>query len=208
FLDEVLEFDKYTLEAMRQPLEDGVITVSRLSGSITYPAEITLILTGNPCPCGYRNDDTKKCTCSYNEVKNYLSKLSGPLLDRIDLYVEAIPVKYKELNSMGGGEKSSLIRERVIKARDIQLERFKDHNIFSNSQLSSALVKKFCKLDSKGNALLKSAFEKLDLSARAYNRILKVARTIADLDGSEDIKSAHIAEAIQYRVTAIHKRVY
>ncbi|HHV96456.1 MAG TPA: YifB family Mg chelatase-like AAA ATPase [Clostridiaceae bacterium] len=203
FLDEVFEFDKHTLEAMRQPLEDGVVTISRLNGSITYPAEITLILTGNPCPCGYRTDETKKCTCSYNEIQNYLSKLSGPLLDRIDLYVEAMPVKYKELNSIGNGENSSQIRQRVIRARDIQLERYKGYKIFSNSQLSGALIKKFCKLDSKGNALLKNAFEKFNLSARAYNRILKVARTIADLDESADIKSFHIAEAIQYRVTSL-----
>jgi len=162
-----------------------------------------LILTGNPCPCGYRTDETKKCTCSYNEIQNYLSKLSGPLLDRIDLYVEAMPVKYKELNSIGNGENSSQIRQRVIRARDIQLERYKGYKIFSNSQLSGALIKKFCKLDSKGNALLKNAFEKFNLSARAYNRILKVARTIADLDESADIKSFHIAEAIQYRVTSL-----
>jgi len=202
FLDEVFEFDKYTLEAMRQPLEDGVVTISRLSGSITYPAEIMLILTGNPCPCGYRTDDTKKCTCSYNEIHNYLNKLSGPLLDRIDLCVEAMPVRYKELDSIGSGEKSSQIRERVIHAKDIQLKRYKGYKIFSNSQLSGALIKKFCKLDPEGNELLKSAFEQLNLSARAYNRILKVARTIADLEGSTDIKSVHIAEAIQYRVTS------
>ncbi|HOJ11605.1 MAG TPA: YifB family Mg chelatase-like AAA ATPase [Clostridiales bacterium] len=205
FLDEIPEFEKHTLEVLRQPLEDEIVTISRLSASITYPAKTTLILAGNPCPCGYLTDETKKCTCTYNQIQNYMGKLSGPLMDRVDLYVEAAPVKYKDLDSNPCGEKSKDIRQRVIKARNIQLERYKNNKIFSNSQLNTGLIKKYCRLDNQCSLIMKNAFEKFGLSARAYNRILKVARTIADLDESENVRAYHLAEAIQYRFTKAWK---
>jgi len=200
FLDEIPEFDKKTLEAMRQPLEDGHVTISRLNASIVYPSKTTLILAANPCPCGNASDPSKACTCTPWQVRNYLGKLSGPLLDRVDLYMEIFPVKYKELDYEGEGEKSGVIRERVVRARKMQIERYKGLNIYSNSQLQPNLINKFCKLDNECKALIKNAYEKLGLSARAYGRILKVSRTIADLDGKENIELKHLAEAIQYRV--------
>ncbi|NLC69649.1 MAG: YifB family Mg chelatase-like AAA ATPase [Clostridiaceae bacterium] len=200
FLDEIPEFDKKTLEAMRQPLEDGHVTISRLNASIVYPSKTTLILAANPCPCGNASDPSKACTCTPWQVRNYLGKLSGPLLDRVDLYMEIFPVKYKELDYEGEGEKSGVIRERVVSARKMQIERYKGLNIYSNSQLQPNLINKFCKLDNECKALIKNAYEKLGLSARAYGRILKVSRTIADLDGKENIELKHLAEAIQYRV--------
>ncbi|MCX7922364.1 MAG: YifB family Mg chelatase-like AAA ATPase [Clostridia bacterium] len=199
FLDEVPEFSKDALEVLRQPLEDGVVTISRVNASLSYPAKAMLVLAANPCKCGNFLDNTKQCTCTPKQVQQYLGKLSGPLLDRIDIHIEVASVKYKELESDKEEEKSALIRERVNKARKIQLDRYKGLKIFSNSQLQPAMINKFCRLDDKGKELLRSAFDRLGLSARAHNRILKVARTIADMEESGEIKLAHLAEAIQYR---------
>lgn len=199
FLDELPEFDKNALEVLRQPLEDGIVTISRVNATYTYPARTTLICAANPCKCGNYLDDTKECTCTPKQIQQYIGKLSGPLLDRIDLHVEVPSVKYKDLESHKEGKKSSVIRERVNKARKIQQERYKGLNIYSNSELTPALIKKYCKLDEQCSEILKDAFEKLGLSARAHNRILKVARTIADLEGSENIRKEHLLEAIQYR---------
>ncbi|MCX7746984.1 MAG: YifB family Mg chelatase-like AAA ATPase [Clostridia bacterium] len=199
FLDEVPEFSKDALEVLRQPLEDGVVTISRVNASLTYPAKTTLVLAANPCKCGNFLDPSKDCSCTPKQVQQYLGKLSGPLLDRIDIHIEVASVKYKELESSKEEEKSSSIRERVNKTRKIQLERYKGLKIYSNSQLQPSMMNKFCKLDQQSKDLLKNAFEKLGLSARAYNRILKVSRTIADMEESESIKVSHLAEAIQYR---------
>lgn len=197
FLDELLEFQKDALEVMRQPLEDGVVTISRVNATLTYPARCMLVASLNPCKCGYY--PSEECTCNPHQVKKYLSKLSGPLLDRIDIQVEVSPVKYKDLEKEGDGEKSEAIRERVNKARRIQLERYKNLGIFCNSQLSARQITMFCKLGKEEKELLKGAFDKLGLSARAHNRILKLARTIADLEESERICVNYLAEAIQYR---------
>ncbi|HOV27603.1 MAG TPA: YifB family Mg chelatase-like AAA ATPase [Pseudobacteroides sp.] len=199
FLDEVSEFSKEALEVMRQPLEDGCVNISRLSGNVSYPSKTMLICAGNPCRCGNFLDDTKECSCSPRQIQQYLGKISGPLLDRIDIHIEVAGVQYQDLDSPVCGEKSHVIRERVNRARKIQLERYKGLKIFSNSQLTPSLINKFCILDYEGKELLKNAFERLGLSARAHNRILKVARTIADMDESRDIKVQHLAEAIQYR---------
>jgi magnesium chelatase family protein len=199
FMDEFPEFNKDVLEVLRQPLEDGMVTISRVNGSLTYPAKTMLVCAANPCKCGNYLHPLKKCTCTPKLVRNYLGKLSAPLLDRIDIHIEVAPVKYGDLDNIGEEEKSSIIRERVNKARAVQLERYKDYKIYSNSQLQPALINKFCKLDDKGKEILKAAFEKLGLSARAHNRILKVSRTIADMEGSEYIRAHHLAEAIQYR---------
>lgn len=199
FLDELPEFSKDALEVLRQPLEDGVVNISRVNASLAYPAKTTLICAANPCKCGNFLDPSKQCTCTPKQVHQYLGKLSGPLLDRIDIHIEVASVKYKDLESEKEGEKSSVIRDRVNRARKIQLERYKGLKIYSNSQLHASLITKFCKLDEGGKELLKSAFERLGLSARAHSRILKVSRTIADMEGSETIKVHHLAEAIQYR---------
>ena len=199
FLDELPEFDKNALEVLRQPLEDGTVTIARVNATFTYPARTTLICAANPCKCGNYLDDTKECTCTPKQIQQYLGKLSGPLLDRIDIHVEVPSVKFSELQSREEGEKSSVIRERVNRARKIQLERYKGLNIYSNAELTPTLIKKYCKLDKECSEILKSAFERLGLSARAHNRILKVARTIADLEGSENIHKEHLLEAIQYR---------
>jgi magnesium chelatase family protein len=199
FLDEVPEFGKDALEVLRQPLEDGMVTISRVNASLTYPAKATLIAAANPCKCGNFLDPSKQCNCTPKQIQQYLGKLSGPLLDRIDIHIEVASVKYKDLESTREEEKSSVLRERVNKARRVQLDRYKGLKIYSNSQLQPAMINKFCKLDDKGKELLKSAFERLGLSARAHSRILKVARTIADMEGSEEIKINHLAEAIQYR---------
>ena len=199
FLDELPEFDKKSLEVLRQPLEDGVITISRVNASITYPAKTTLICAANPCKCGRFLDPSGQCTCTPRQIQQYLGKLSGPLLDRMDIHIEVASVKYKELDNGKEGEPSNIIRERVNKARKVQLDRYKGLRIYSNSQLQPALLNKYCKLDEKGKDLLKNAFEKLGLSARAHSRVLKVSRTIADMDGSEGINQRHLAEAIQYR---------
>lgn len=200
FLDELPEFSKDTLEVMRQPLEDGTVTIARVSATLTYPANTMLIAAMNPCKCGYYGDSARQCTCSEAQVKQYLSKISGPLLDRIDIHVEVPSVKYSDLEAKTPQQSSEAIRERVTCARQIQLERFKGENgIYSNSQMTPALVEEHCTLGEIETMLLKAAFEKLGLSARAHNRILKVARTIADLKEEKEIKTEHLAEAIQYR---------
>ena len=199
FLDELPEFNPNTLELLRGPIEDNFVTISRLNASITYPCNFMFIASMNPCPCGYYGSNEKECTCKPYQIRNYMNKISGPLLDRIDIHIEVNSIKYNKLNSNEKVETSEDIRERVNKARKKQNERYKDYNIFSNSELNSNLINKFCILDEESEKLLHSAFERLKMSARAYTRILKVARTIADLDNSEEIKKKHIAEAIQYR---------
>jgi magnesium chelatase family protein len=200
FLDELPEFKKNVLEVLRQPLEDARVTVSRSKLSLEFPANFMLAAAMNPCPCGFFTDPNKECTCSPPQIQKYMAKISGPLLDRIDIHIEVPAVKYKELSSKSYGEKSEDIRKRVITARQVQLERFKDYrNVFNNGDMGSKEVRTFCKLDEQGEELLKMAMTKLGLSARAYDRILKVSRTIADLENSENILPQHISEAIQYR---------
>lgn len=200
FLDELPEFKRSVLEVMRQPLEDRVITISRAKYSITYPANFMMIASMNPCPCGYYNHPTRECSCPPGRVRQYLSKISGPLLDRIDMHIEVFPVETSKLNSQKEGEKSEAIRKRVVKAREIQINRYKSYKgIYCNAQITSKLLKKYCKPTDDGFNLLKKAINKFGLSARAYDRILKLARTIADLDNKENIETIHIAEAIQYR---------
>ncbi|MGN1099930.1 MAG: YifB family Mg chelatase-like AAA ATPase [Christensenellales bacterium] len=199
YLDEMPEYSRSTLETLRQPLEDGRITVSRASGSVEYPARFMLIASMNPCPCGNYGSKTAECTCSFSQIKNYRSRISGPLMDRIDLNIEVDGVSYENLTDATALETSEAIRSRVEKARDIQRKRFSDCNIHTNAEMSNSLIKKFCVLDEACSRLAKVAFEKLNLSARGLNRILKVARTIADLDGAENISTGHLAEAIQYR---------
>ncbi|MGQ9644735.1 MAG: YifB family Mg chelatase-like AAA ATPase [Ignavibacterium sp.] len=200
FLDELPEFKKNVLEVLRQPLEDAKVTVSRSKLSLEFPANFMLAAAMNPCPCGFYTDPNKECTCSPPQIQKYMAKISGPLLDRIDIHIEVPAVKYKELSSKSSGEKSEVIRERVIRAREIQLRRFRDFkHIYSNGDMGSKEIRQFCKLDEAGEELLKMAMTKLGLSARAYDRILKVSRTIADLDNSENILPQHISEAIQYR---------
>lgn len=198
FLDELPEFDKSTLEVLRGPLEDGKITISRVNATLTYPSKFMLVASMNPCPCGYYGSD-KECSCSNQAINKYLGKISGPLLDRIDIQVEVSSVKYKNLNSNTQEETSEQVRKRVEETRKIQLERYKECGIYSNSELTPKLIEKYCKLDEKSKIILEKAFNKLGLSARAYARILKVARTIADMDKSENIQSSHLLEAIQYR---------
>ncbi len=200
FLDELPEFKRTVLEVMRQPMEDRIVTISRAKLTVEYPASFMLIAAMNPCPCGYYNHPEHECSCPPGLVQKYLNKISGPLLDRIDIHVEVVPVPFKELTESREGEKSNLIRERVVKAREIQEERFNEfEGIHSNAQMSSKQLRKICKIGEAGHQLLKNAMEKLSLSARAYDRILKVSRTIADLDQSPDIKTEHLAEAIHYR---------
>ena len=198
FLDELPEFNRNTLEVLRAPLEEGKITISRASQVITYPCNFMLVASMNPCPCGYYGTN-KECSCSEESIKKYLNKISGPLLDRIDIQVEVNSVKYENLNSENNEESSNQIQNRVNNARNIQKLRYKGMDIYSNSELTPSLIEKFCKLDYKGKNILENAFNKLGLSARAYGRILKVARTIADLDESENILDRHLLEAIQYR---------
>ncbi len=200
FLDELPEFKRSVLEVMRQPMEDRKVTISRAKVSIDYPANFMLMASMNPCPCGYYNHPEKECVCGPGIVQRYLSKISGPLLDRIDLHVEVVPVSFDEMTAQRKSEPSSTIRERVVKAREIQSERFKDQKeIYSNAMMPSNMVKEVCEINEAGRTLLKTAMERLGLSARAYDRILKVSRTIADLAGCADIKTEHLAEAIQYR---------
>ncbi len=200
FLDELPEFKRTVLEVMRQPLEDRVITISRAKFSVEYPANFMLVASMNPCPCGYYNHPEKDCVCGAGVVQKYLNKISGPLLDRIDIHIEVVPVSFNKLADTPRGESSEQVRERVMNARKIQEERFKAYpGMHSNAQMSSKLMSVFCETDAAGKALLKNAMEKLGLSARAYDRILKVSRTIADLEAAPDIKPHHLAEAIQYR---------
>jgi magnesium chelatase family protein len=200
FLDELPEFKRSVLEVMRQPLEDRCVTISRSRLSVEYPASFMLIASMNPCPCGFYNHPEKECICGSGVVQKYLSKISGPLLDRIDLHVEVTPVNFNELTSSSLTENSVTIRERVIKARAIQDKRFSArHNLYYNAQMSPNMVRNVCKIDTEGQSLIKGAMEKLGLSARAYDRILKVSRTIADLAKSKEIKLEHLAEAIHYR---------
>ena len=200
FLDEMPEYGRSAIEALRQPLEDGVITVARAEQTVTYPANFTLIASMNPCPCGHYGSKDGECKCSQNQIHKYLSRLSGPLMDRIDLHIEVDNVTYDELTSKEVNEEPSFeIKKRVDKARNIQLERFKKEKCYSNASMNVKQCNEFCKLDELSEKLLKDAFTKLKLSARAHNRILKVARTIADLECSENIQFSHIAEAIQYR---------
>lgn len=199
FLDELTEFQKSTLEVLRGPLEDRQITVSRVNGTFTYPANFMFAASMNPCPCGYYGSKEKECTCSPQAISRYIGKISGPLLDRIDICIEVSAVKYQKLSNNKEIENSETIKKRVDKARKIQQERYKKYKILSNSELTPKMIEKYCKLDEKGKKILEDAFNKLKLSARAYGRILKVARTIADLEESESIQVKHIAEAIQYR---------
>ena len=200
FLDELPEFNKSSLEVLRTPLEDKFVTISRLNSSVTYPCNFMFVASMNPCPCGYYGSKDRVCTCNDFQIKKYLNKISGPLLDRIDIHIEVESVKYSKLeNENFKIETSSSIRKRVNSARQIQLKRYKDYNIYSNSELTPKLISKYCKLNPQCKKILESAFEKLGLSARAYSKILKVARTIADLDGSPNIEVSHITEAIQYR---------
>ena len=200
FLDELPEFKRTVLEVMRQPMEERKVTISRAKVALEFPASFMLIASMNPCPCGYFNHPEKQCTCPPGAVQKYLNKISGPLLDRIDLHVEVTPVAFSELSSTQQYEKSDKIRARVIKAREIQEERYKDNEgVYANAQMSSNMLKEICVINTASQNLLKVAMEKLNLSARAYDRILKVSRTIADLEGSAGIKAEHLAEAIQYR---------
>ncbi|MBR4147794.1 MAG: YifB family Mg chelatase-like AAA ATPase [Bacteroidales bacterium] len=200
FLDEVPEIQRHTLEILRQPMEDREITISRAKMSVRFPANFMLVAAMNPCPCGYYNHPDRECVCKPGEVQKYLNKISGPLMDRIDLHVEVLPVPYNELSDTRRGEPSEEVRKRVVRARKIQEERYKDYpEIHSNAQMTTSLLQKYCVLDSHGQEALRNAMNRLGLSARAYDRILKVARTIADLDGSECIQSGHLAEAINYR---------
>lgn len=199
FLDEILEFNRETLELIREPLEDRKISINRVTNSIIYPCNFMLVASMNPCPCGYYRSNLKECTCSAEQISKYINKLSGPLLDRIDIHIEVHPVKYNELTAERPNETSDEIKQRVNKAKNIQLERYSNDAIYSNSQLTTKLIKKYCRLTMECQKLLERAFNKLNLSARAYERILKLARTIADLDESEEIKINHLAEAIQYR---------
>ncbi len=198
FLDELPEFQRSALEVMRQPMEDGKVTIARVSGTLTSPSDFMLVAAMNPCPCGYLGSGDK-CHCTVNEIAKYQSKISGPLLDRIDLMVEMPAVGYEDLQSTASGESSAEIKKRVVKAHEIQLQRYKKEGIFFNAQLNAAQVEKYCVLGEAEQKLLKAAFSSMDLSARAYHKILKVARTAADLDGSEEITVRHLAEVLQYR---------
>ncbi len=199
FLDELPEFNRNVLEVLRQPMEDGYVVISRAAASIAYPARFMLLAAMNPCPCGYFTHPTKSCSCSPMQREKYISKISGPLLDRIDIHVEVPVVQYNDLASKLDAEPSASIRQRVNRARKIQEKRFKNTKIFFNAHMTPKLIKKFCVLDEESQKLLRNAIENLGLSARAYDRILKVSRTIADLEGVENITASHIAEAIQYR---------
>lgn len=199
FLDEIPEFPKSVIEVLRQPMEDGKISISRANGSFTFPAKFMLIAAMNPCICGYLGDATHECSCNQGQIDKYLGKISGPLLNRIDIQIEVSPVKYEDLKNGKEEESSSEIKKRIVKARSLQQKRYDDLGIITNSELSGKYILKYCKINKESELLLKNAFERLGLSARAYNKILKVARTIADLEETENIETEHIAEAIQYR---------
>jgi magnesium chelatase family protein len=199
FLDELPEFKRNALEVLRQPIEDGKVSIARASGSITYPTDFMLVAAMNPCPCGYRTDPKRECTCTPPTIKKYVSKISGPLLDRIDIHIQVPSVEYKELSSEAGGETSAAIRERVEKARQVQLDRFKNSQTFFNAGMTTKQLRHHCRLDDASKQIMALAIDKMGLSARAHDRILKVSRTIADLDGMESLTAEHVAEAIQYR---------
>jgi len=199
FLDELPEFERNVLEVLRQPLEDGRVTISRAAMSVTFPSRFMLAAAMNPCPCGHFNDPTRECKCSPIQIQRYISKISGPLLDRIDIHIDVPAVKFRELASDVPAESSSAIRERVVRARRVQLQRFYGENIFCNAQMTPRLIRKYCIVDAASKSLLENAITRLGLSARAYDRILKVSRTLADLEGKENIEPGHVSEAIQYR---------
>ena len=199
FLDELPEFKRNVLEALRQPLEDGQVTISRAVTSLTYPASLMLVAAMNPCKCGFHGDPFHQCLCSPHQIQTYRSKVSGPLMDRIDIHIEVPAIKFNEIASDSAGEPSSGIRERVTRARSMQQARFKSDGIYANAQMKPRHIRKYCSIDTECQSLMEKAMTRLGLSARAYNRVLKVARTIADLEGSETIGSRHVSEAIQYR---------
>ena len=199
FMDELPEFHRNVLETLRQPIEDGCVTVSRASSSIRFPSKFMLVCSMNPCPCGFLTDPKKECHCTPPKIQKYLSRISGPLLDRIDLHIEVPPLRYKELTDESCAEKSEMIKKRVESARNVQLERFKQDGIFSNSQMNHRLARKYCRLDETSQGLLKQAITEMGFSARCYDKILKLSRTIADLDSKDTIESTHVSEAIQLR---------
>lgn len=199
FLDELPEFARQSMEVLRQPIEDGKVTISRANASLTYPCSAMIVCAMNPCPCGFKGHPKRECTCPDGAAKRYLAKVSGPLLDRMDIHIEVPPVDFEKLSSRVPSESSDEIRKRVNAARKIQQERFKGTDVTCNAKMTPAMTKKFCRLDAQAMALLENVFEKLDFSARAYDKILRVARTVADLEGSENITSAHIAQAVQFR---------
>ncbi len=199
FLDELPEFRKNVLEVLRQPMEDGFVTISRANSTVTYPASFMLVAAMNPCPCGFLGDPKRECTCSFLQIQRYRSKISGPLMDRIDIHLEVPSVPYKDLSGVTGGETSEHILERVMKARDIQNRRFRRSKVHTNAGMNSRQIKKHCETDAESEKLLETAMDRFGLSARAHSRILKIARTIADLEDTPDIKAPHVAEAIQYR---------
>ena len=199
FLDELAEFSRYTLEILRQPLEDHTVTISRSSGSVTYPCSFMLLAAMNPCPCGYYGNPKHECRCSHNQIVNYLSRISGPMLDRFDIHLRINPVEFDNISSSAKEESSAAIRERVCRAREIQNERFKGTGITCNARISDGLINETCPLTDAAKEMLKNVFEKMGLSARGYNRILKLSRTIADMNGSELIDKSHIAQAVQFR---------
>jgi magnesium chelatase family protein len=199
FLDELPEFNRRTLEVLRQPLESGNVTISRAMGSVTFPASLMLVAALNPCPCGYRGDPRRSCNCSPMQVEKYIGKISGPLLDRIDIHLEVASVPFRELSDQTVGTTSAQMREQVVAAREAQAARFKSDRTTLNGRMTTRQIRKYCKLDAPAESLLKSAMEEMGLSARAHDKILRVARTIADLDRSEGISSNHLNEAINYR---------
>ena len=199
FLDELPEFRRNVLEVMRQPLEDGAVTIARATMTVAFPSSFMLAAAMNPCPCGFFNDSTRECHCTPGVIQRYVSKISGPLLDRIDIHIDVPAVKYRELRSEQSAEDSAAIRARVERARAAQLERFRSDGIYANAQMSARLMRRDCPIDEASEKLLETAISRMGLSARAHDRILKVARTIADLEGSSAIQSRHIGEAVQYR---------
>jgi magnesium chelatase family protein len=199
FLDELPEFKRNALEALRQPLEDGHVTITRSSVTATYPSRFMLVAAMNPCPCGYYSDQTRVCRCTPQQIRQYQARISGPLLDRIDIHIEVPSVRYKDLTGKSSGESSGTIKERIERARSIQKSRFEGQDTQFNARMADKLIKVFCDIDEDSQKLIEMAIEKLGLSARAYTKILKVARTIADLEAEDKILSSHVAEAIQYR---------
>lgn len=201
FLDELPEFDRSVLEVLRQPLEDQRVTISRAAMTLTFPASFMLAAAMNPCPCGHYNDPTHECRCTPLQIQRYVGRISGPLMDRIDIHVDVPPVRFKEMSERGtsAGESSSAMRQRVLAARGRQRERLRGEGVFSNAQMSPRQIRRFCRLDDACERLLEQAMTRQGLSARAYDRILKVSRTIADLEGSDVIFTAHVAEAVGYR---------